>query len=202
MHARSVSSCENSIPRSYHTKLSKGQTSRNCFMRHIDHRRIAKKKNQVRAPLRGRVFQHMDIFLFNYVPRFRHNDSGFSQISIFCGCVKSHGRVWKNESHGVIIMVFVGRKPSASAWTRQLYYAFSSALPTSLFQPLLRQRMINLTSVSSTYHQPSINVSTAHDQCIISVSSTSHHLARKIHERYCTHPTPPHPNSSINVSST
>ena len=91
----------------------------------------------VRAPLRGRVFQHMDIFLFNYVPRFRHNESGFSQISIFCGCVKSHGRVWKNESHGVILMVFVGRKPSA--WKRQIY-AFSSALPTSLFQPLLRQR--------------------------------------------------------------
>ena len=93
--------------------------------------------NKVRAPLRGRVFQHMDIFLFNYVPRFRHNESGFSQISIFCGCVKSHGRVWKNESHGVILMVFVGRKPSC--WKRQLY-AFSSALPTSLFQPLLRQR--------------------------------------------------------------
>ena len=79
----------------------------------------------------------MDIFLFNDVPRFRHNESGFSQISIFCGCVKSHGRVWKNESHGVISMVFVGRKPSC--WKRQLY-AFSSALPTSLFQPLLRQR--------------------------------------------------------------
>ena len=94
-------------------------------------------KNMVRAPLRGRVFQQMDIFLFNYVPRFHHNESGFSQISIFCGCVKSHGRVWKNESHGVILMVFVGRKPSA--WKRQLY-AFSSALPTSLFQPLLRQR--------------------------------------------------------------
>ena len=93
-------------------------------------------KNRVRAPLRGRVFQHMDIFLFNYVPRFRHNESGFSQISIFCGCVKSHGRVWKNESHGVILMVFVGRKPSA--WKRQLY-AFSSALPTSLFH----QRVIN-----------------------------------------------------------
>ena len=55
-------------------------------------------KNMVRAPLRGRVFQHMDIFLFNDVPRSRHNESGFSQISIFCGCVKSHGRVWKNES--------------------------------------------------------------------------------------------------------
>ena len=75
--------------------------------------------------------------LFNDVPRFRHNESGFSQISIFCGCVKSHGRVWKNESHGVISMVFVGRKPSC--WKRQLY-VFSSALPTSLFQPLLRQR--------------------------------------------------------------
>ena len=117
--------------------------------------------NLVRAPLRGRVFQHTDIFLFNYVPRFRHNESGFSLISIFCGCIKSHGRVWKNESHGVILMVFVGRKPSA--WKRQRY-AFSSALPTSLFQPLLQQSIIN---VSSTHDQRNINVSTAHDQRII-----------------------------------
>ena len=89
------------------------------------------------APLRGRAFLYMDIFLFNDVPRFRHNESGFSQIFIFCGCVKSHGRVWKNESLGVISLVFVGRKPSC--WKRQLY-AFSSVLPTSMFQPLLRQR--------------------------------------------------------------
>ena len=152
--------------------------------------RGAQGKNKVRAPLRGRVFQHMDIFLFNYVPKFRHDESGFSQISIFCGCVKSHGRVWKNESHGVILMVFVGRKPSA--WKRQLY-SFSSALPTSLFQPLLHQRLLN---VASKYDQRNINV-----------ASTSHHLARKIHERYCTpptppNPTPPQPNSSINISST
>ena len=111
------------------------------------------------------MFQHMDMFLFNYVPRFCHNESGFSQISIFCGCIKSHGRVWKNESHGVILMVFVGRKPSA--WKRQRY-AFSSALPTSLFQPLLRPSIIN---VSSTHDQRNINVSTAHDQRI-NVSST------------------------------
>ena len=52
-------------------------------------------KNMVGAPLRGRAFLHMDIFLFNDVSRFRHNESGFSQIFIYCGCVKSHGRVWK-----------------------------------------------------------------------------------------------------------
>ena len=80
-------------------------------------------KNKVWAPLRGRAFLHMDIFLFNDVPRFRHNESGFSEIFIYCGCVKSHGKVWKNESLGVISLVFVGRKPSC--WKRQLY-AFSS----------------------------------------------------------------------------
>ena len=136
----------------------------------------------------------MDMFLFNYVPRFCHNESGFSQISIFCGCIKSHGRVWKNESHGVILMVFVGRKPSA--WKRQRY-AFSSALPTSLFQPLLRPSIINVSSthdqrnlkrihsawstyhqrminVTSTYQQRMINVSSTHDQPNVNVSSTYH----------------------------
>ena len=44
------------------------------------------------------MFQHMDIFLFNYVRSFRHNENGFSHISMFCGCVKGHGPVWKNES--------------------------------------------------------------------------------------------------------
>ena len=39
-------------------------------------------KNMVGAPLRGRAFLHMDIFLFNDVSRFRHNESGFSQIYI------------------------------------------------------------------------------------------------------------------------
>ena len=84
-------------------------------------------KNMVGAPLRGRAFLHMDIFLFNDVSRFRHNESGFSQIFIYCGCVKSHGRVWKNEGLGVISMVFVGRKLHVGKGSCTLFLLFVSA---------------------------------------------------------------------------
>ena len=84
-------------------------------------------KNMVGAPLRGRAFLHMDIFLFNDVSRFRHNESGFSQIFIFCGCVKSHGRVWKNEGLGVISLVFVGRKLHVGKGSCTLFLLFVSA---------------------------------------------------------------------------
>ena len=81
----------------------------------------------VGAPLRGRAFLHMDIFLFNDVSRFRHNESGFSQIFIYCGCVKSHGRVWKNEGLGVISLVFVGRKLHVGKGSCTLFLLFVSA---------------------------------------------------------------------------
>ena len=127
--------------------------------------------NMVWAPLRGRAFLHMDIFLFNDVPRFRRNESGFSEIFIYCGCVKSDGKVWKNYSLGVISLVFVGRKPSC--WKRQLY-AFSSVLPTSLFQPLLRQRSprhlyMSLRQTSPTPPHPTPTVASTSPQRSINV---------------------------------
>ena len=86
----------------------------------------------VGAPLRGRAFLHMDIFLFNDVSRFRHNESGFSQIFIYCGCVKSHGRVWKNEGLGVISLVLWDESYMLEKAAVRFFF--------SLFQPLLRQR--------------------------------------------------------------
>ena len=97
-------------------------------------------KNMVGAPLRGRAFLHMDIFLFNDVSRFRHNESGFSHIFIYCGCVKSHGRVWKNEGLGVIALVFVGRKLHVGKGSCTLFPLF--------VQPLLRQRSPRLLYMS------------------------------------------------------
>ena len=120
----------------------------------------------VRAPLRGRVFQHMDIFLFNDVPRFRHNESGFSQISIFCGCVKSHGRVWKNESLGVISLVFVGRKPSC--WKRQLY-AFSSLC----FSRFCGKGLPDICTCRCGNFFARENPDTFHDVCLIQIASFS-----------------------------
>ena len=187
MNARSVSSCENSIPRSYHTKLSKGQTSRNCFMlmTHWSSPHRQKEKQGKVASKRPCVSAHgyISIQLCSKVSPQRQRF--FTDIYI-----------WKNESHGVIIMVFVGRKPSASAWTRQLYYAFSSALPTSLFQPLLRQRMINLTS---TYHPRTINLASTYQQRMINVSSAYHPRRITLHAKYMNviaH-TPPHPTPTV-----
>ena len=90
------------------------------------------------------MFQHMDMFLFNYVPRFCHNESGFSQISIFCGCIKSHGRVWKNESHGVILMVFCGTKAiSLEKTALRVFFCVADVFVSAAFAAKYHQRIIN-----------------------------------------------------------
>ena len=49
----------------------------------------------VGAPLRGRAFLHMDIFLFNDVSRFRHNESGFHRYLYIVGVSKVMERYGK-----------------------------------------------------------------------------------------------------------
>jgi len=75
------------------------------------------KLGKVRAPLRGRVFQHMDIFLSNYVPRFRiHVASPCTQETWTLAPPPPHPTPKTSKKHGLL------EAPIPKTWNTLLLY--------------------------------------------------------------------------------
>ena len=64
-----------------------------CIFLHMLVYVLVQSPNLVRTPLRGRAFQHTELFPSRSLLRFRHSESDFQDMMIYRVRVKTRGRV-------------------------------------------------------------------------------------------------------------